>query len=116
MLLVECTYRCKPGLRPRLLEIVKPNIEGSRKEPGNISYTHYPDLYDEDAMFVFEKWETREAFELHGKTEHHRTFTALRRPLLVPDSFQITIYEGEVFDDLTRAARAFAQQNINPQE
>lgn len=58
MLLVEAYYTCKPGKRPELLEIVKPNIEGTRKEPGNISYMHYPDPNNENNMFVFEKWES----------------------------------------------------------
>ncbi|HAR50036.1 hypothetical protein ER57_13330 [Smithella sp. SCADC] len=62
MLIVECTYRCKPGTRDQLLAIVKPNVEGSRKEKGNISYTQYPSPENDVDMFVFEKWENPEVF------------------------------------------------------
>jgi len=59
MLIIECTCRCKPGTRDQFLEIVKPNVEGSRKEKGNISYTPYPSPDNDVDMFVFEKWEIR---------------------------------------------------------
>lgn len=114
MLLVEAYYRCKPGMRTRLLEIVKANVEGTRKEPGNISYTHYPDPDDDCGMFVFEKWENEAAFRPHADTEHHRTFCTLRAPLLEPNSYQITFYNAEVNENMTAKARAFAKTNINP--
>jgi len=52
MLIIECTCRCKPGTRDQFLEIVKPNVEGSRKEKGNISYTPYPSPDNDVDMFV----------------------------------------------------------------
>ncbi len=113
MLIVEAYYTCKPGMRPKLLEIVKPNIEGTHKEPGNISYMHYPDPDDENKMFVFEKWESLELFNNHSKTEHHKTFCALRRPLLEPGSYFITIYNAEVNEERTKQSREFVKAAIN---
>lgn len=113
MLIVEAYYTCKPGTRKELLEIVKPNIAGTRKEPGNISYMHYPDPNDETGMFVFEKWESVELFNNHSKTEHHKAFCAARRPLLEPGSYQITIYNAEVNEARTQQSREFVKKAIN---
>ena len=113
MLLVEAYYTCKPGTRDQLLEIVKPNVEGSRKEPGNISYTHYPSPENDQDMFVFEKWESVELFMSHSETEHHKTFCTLRRPLLEPNSDHITMYDSEENVELTQYAREFARTSIN---
>ncbi len=113
MLIVEATYRCKPGTRDRLLEILKPNVEGTRKEKGNISYSHYPSPENEVDMFVFEKWENPEVFAGHSSTPHHRAFCAARRSLLEPDSYHITFWNSEVNEELTASARAFVKANIN---
>ncbi len=113
MLIIECTCRCKPGTRDQFLEIVKPNVEGSRKEKGNISYTPYPSPDNDVDMFVFEKWENPEVFINHSSAPHHQAFSAARRPLLEPDSFHITIWNSEVNEDLTELARAFVKTNIH---
>ena len=113
MLIVEATFRCKPGTRDRLLEIVKPNVEDTRREKRNISYTHYPSPENDVDMFVFEKWESPELFAGHSSTPHHQTFCAVRRPLLDPDSYQITFWNGEVNERLTASSRAFVKAHIN---
>jgi autoinducer 2-degrading protein len=113
MLIVEATYRCKPGTRDRLLEILKANVEGTRREKGNISYAHYPSPENEVYMFVFEKWENPEVFAGHSRTPHHQAFCAARRPLLEPDSYHITFWNSEVNEELTSSALAFVKANIN---
>lgn len=113
MLIVEAYYICKPGTRPQLLEYVKDNIAGTRQEPGNISYQHYPDPENEDAMFVFEKWESAELFNQHDKTEHHKKFCALRRPLLMPGSYKIWIYDAEICAPVHNRVQEFVKAHIN---
>ena len=113
MLIVEAYYTCKPGMRDKLLEIVKPNIDGTRREPGNISYAHYPSPDNDVDMFVFEKWESLELFNNHSKTEHHKTFCAARRPLLEAGSYFITIYNAEVTEERTQQSREFVRRAIN---
>lgn len=113
MLIVEAAYRCKPGKRDQLLAILKANVEGTRKEKGNISYAHYPSLENNVDMFVFEKWENPEVFAGHSRTPHHRAFCAARRPLLEPDSYHIIFWNSEVNEELTASAREFVKAHIN---
>ena len=114
MLLVEAYYRCKPGMRDKLFEILKENVECTRKEPGNISYAHYPSPDNDQDVFVFEKWENLEIFENHPKTEHHKRFCELRRPLLEANSYKITFYDAEVNVPRTEYSNnIFVKQNIN---
>lgn len=113
MLIVECYYTCKPGTRAQVLEYCKENIEGTRKEEGNISYMHYPDPNDENSVFVFEKWENAELFNKHDKTKHHKKFSALRRPLLEPNSFKIWIYDAEICEPVLNRVREFVKGHIN---
>ena len=114
MIIVEASYRVKPGMRDKLLELCKANMEGSRKEPGNIAYTHYPSPDNDQDVFVFEKWESEEAFSTHSSTKHHQEFCKLRAPMLEPNTYQITFYNSEINQKMTDAARAFAKTNINP--
>ena len=106
MLLVEVYYTCKPGTRDQVLEFAKVNVAATRQESGNLSYTQYPSPDNDQDMFVFEKWESVEHFMSHSKTEHNKTFSALRRPHLEPGSYQITIYNAEENVELTEAVRA----------
>ena len=113
MLIVIASYTCKPGKRPELLEIMKDNIINTRKEPGNISYDHFPSPWNDCDMHVTERWESVEAFLPHGDTEHHKRFSALRRPLLEPNSYHITLYDSEENVELTELTRKFAREHIN---
>lgn len=113
MLIVEAYYRCKPGSRDQLMELLKPNVEATRKEPGNLSYAHYPSPDNDVDVFVFEKWENVELFNHHSKTEHHQTFCSARRPLLEPGSYHITIYNAEENVERTAKSREFVKLSIN---
>lgn len=113
MIIVEVYYRAKPGKRDEIIQLAKPNVEGSRKEKGNISYTHYASIENDQDMFVFERWENADALRAHGASEHHKAFSAARRPLLEEGSFKITVYNAE--EDLAIKAEneAFVKKNIN---
>ena len=113
MIIVEVYYRAKPGMREKILELAKPNVEGSRKEKGNLSYTHYPSPENDQDVFVFEKWESFADLDAHGKTEHHRTFSAARAPLLESNSFKITIWDSELNEAQTKSSQEFANRAIN---
>ena len=53
-IVVSVKYVLKPGKRSELLSFVMDNVVNTRKERGNIAYSHYPSLEDEQEMFVFE--------------------------------------------------------------
>lgn len=113
MLIVVAKYTCKPGMRDELMKILVDNVENTRKEPGNISYDHFPSWENENDMYVLERWENLEVFQPHSSTEHHKRFCALRRPLLEPNSYHITFYNAEENVEYTNVARAWSQEHIN---
>jgi quinol monooxygenase YgiN len=113
MLIVTAYYLCKEDKRDEVLEYCQENIRETRKEPGNISYMHYPDPENDNGVFVLEKWENETLFDKHDKTEHHRKFSALRRPLLQPNSYEITIYNAEPNDRENDRVHEFVKNHIN---
>lgn len=113
MIIVEVYYRAKPGMRDKIIELAKPNVDGSRKEKGNISYTHYASIENDQDMFVFERWENPDALRAHSKTEHHMAFSAARRPLLEEGSFKMTVYDATENVEITQESAAFVKKAIN---
>jgi len=72
MLVITGTYIVKPGLRDEFLEeIFKSGIYAEfLKEEGNISYDYYYPCGNSDAVFFFERWKDREAWEAHKAAPH----------------------------------------------
>lgn len=55
-------------------EMVKPLIENSRREAGNISYDIYPDVLHPNWYIILETWKSDEALEAHNQTPHYLAF------------------------------------------
>lgn len=55
-------------------EMVKPLVENSRKEPGNISYDIYPDVLHPNWYLILETWESDDALQIHNQTAHYLAF------------------------------------------
>ncbi|MBR0445062.1 MAG: antibiotic biosynthesis monooxygenase [Clostridia bacterium] len=72
MIVLNVTYKCKPGLREEFLErILSEGIdEKSRAEEGNFKYDYYLSFEDNDELLLVEKWENDEALAAHGKQPH----------------------------------------------
>lgn len=87
-------YRMKPGTRDQLMEIAKINMEKTRQEKGNLSYTHYPSMENDQDMFVFELWETREDVERHCKAPHYLEFARKRLPMM--ESYEFKTFQAEL--------------------
>jgi len=101
-IILEVNYRVKPGMREELLKIVKDNVDNTRKEAGNIKYTHYASIENEQDMFVFEMWESVAHVEAHIHTEHYLEFANKRKPMLEKYDYKIyevkLVQEGETVD------------------
>lgn len=52
------------------LEVFKRMIEPTKKEKGYIEYEMYQDEEDPSLFIVLEKWESKEDFDSHLKSEH----------------------------------------------
>lgn len=95
MIVIAVKYSVKPGLRNKLMEIARKNVEETRKEHGNIDYAHYPSMENDRDMFVFEVWESYKDVEAHIYAPHYLDFSEKRRPMLVENSYEYTVYESQ---------------------
>lgn len=99
--IVAVKYRLKPGKREELLTFVADNVLNTRKEPGNLEYTHYPSLEDEQEMFVFEKWEDVKNLDAHIRMPHYVAFANRRMPML--EWWEAQIYEIRLIQEVKKA-------------
>lgn len=92
MLAIAVTYKAKSGKREEALRAARICSAKTREEPGNLDYTFYAGIDDEDSFFLFEHWESREALDKHVKSEHLAAFRAALKGLLERPS-EIRIFE-----------------------
>ncbi len=60
----------KPECREEALKLVKELVEETRKEEGNIAYAFHQDINDPDFFAMIEEWESPQALQAHGNSEH----------------------------------------------
>ena len=80
MIILNVTYKCKPGMREKFVEAIK--AEGidaaSRAEAGNFKYDYYMSVDNSDELLLVEKWQDAEALAEHGKQPHFARLGALK--------------------------------------
>ncbi len=96
-IVITVWYTCKPGMRDKVMELAKKNVEETRKEPGNLVYAHYPSMENDQDMFVIEVWDSYEAVEKHIYMPHYLEFSLARKPLLVEGTYRYVTYQAEEF-------------------
>jgi quinol monooxygenase YgiN len=74
MIVLNVTYKCKPGMREAFLETIKSEkIDAAcRAEEGNIKYDYYYAADAGDELLLIEKWRDAEAVAIHGEQEHFK--------------------------------------------
>lgn len=72
MIRVVARERVQHGKKEKTLPLFREMIETTRKEAGCISYTLNEMVDDADVLAMVEVWESREALDLHMKSEHFR--------------------------------------------
>ncbi|MEB3282457.1 MAG: putative quinol monooxygenase [Lyngbya sp.] len=87
-------YKIKPEKRERFLELAKPGLEQSPKEPGNISYFLYEDIEDSNCFLYFEEWQDREALKEHLQQPYITPLIKEISELLAEDA-DVRIYDIE---------------------
>jgi quinol monooxygenase YgiN len=102
-IVVSVKYVLKPGKRDELLSFVMDNVKNTRAEKGNIGYSHYPSLENDQEMFVFEHWETFEDLENHIEMPHYVVFDNKRKPLL--ESYEAQVFEATLYRSICKAPR-----------
>jgi quinol monooxygenase YgiN len=85
MIVVAGTMRVDPARRDHFLEVVRPVVESTRAEPGNVQYRYCLDSEDPTIFLIFEEWQSEEAFQAHFATAHMQTFLAALPTLGITD-------------------------------
>ncbi len=73
---------------PRARELMNKIVEIGRSEEGIVQYTFYPNPDKDNAWFLFEEWESREAHDAHFESDAMQA--------LVPEFFELLAEEPSV--------------------
>ena len=82
MIALHVRLHASEGHAPEIEQLLLDLAEGSRSEPGNISYHIYRDLEEGKTFSVVEEYRDEDAFANHLATEHIAMYRS-RLPLLV---------------------------------
>lgn len=66
----------------KVIELYKELVEETRKEEGCIRYELYQDSADFTILTMLEEWESREALDLHMKSEHFIRIVPQLKPFM----------------------------------
>ena len=80
MIVLNVTYKCRPGMREALLEAIRAEgiDEASRAEAGNLKYDYYLPFGGGDELLLVEKWQDADALAAHGRQPHFLRLGALK--------------------------------------
>jgi quinol monooxygenase YgiN len=85
MIHVLAIITAKPGMRDRILESFRANVEAVRAEAGCVSYEAVVDLraaaagfaqFGPDTFVVVEKWDSTEALQAHAVAPHMKAYAS----------------------------------------
>ncbi|MDD3415552.1 MAG: putative quinol monooxygenase [Lachnospiraceae bacterium] len=62
----------KPEMISEYNVLIQKLIEETRKEEGNLSYTHYEDISDSGKYILLEFWKDAKSLEMHFQTPHFK--------------------------------------------
>jgi quinol monooxygenase YgiN len=74
MIILAVSAPIKPEHRDEMIQAAIAVQDATRQEPGCITYTFHTEVADPNKFFVYEVWESNEAWDSHMKQEHTRTF------------------------------------------
>ena len=100
MIVLNVTYKCRPGMREKFLEaILREGIDAaSRSEPGNLKYDYYIPFDGGDDLLLVEHWRDEAALKAHADTPHYAKLKELKPAYVtetVVERYEITEHEKE---------------------
>ncbi|KGP74447.1 putative quinol monooxygenase [Pontibacillus yanchengensis] len=93
MIITHAHFQIDPTKEQEFLEEIRPLMEQSRAEDGNISYDLLKDTEKENTYTMVEVWKDMEAVEVHGNSNHFTAFLE-KAPQFLTAPLQIESYEG----------------------
>jgi quinol monooxygenase YgiN len=82
MIIVIAPFKSKSGMRNKILSLVEPCIEATRKEPGCYMYELMISTEDENVFSFVEKWKDKESLRQHLASYHVKKFFGERAQYL----------------------------------
>ncbi|WP_282801654.1 putative quinol monooxygenase [Secundilactobacillus kimchicus] len=74
MKVINVDLAVKPGQQESYEAFIDQLVQGSRSEPGNISYNHFKKLGSDTDYEIIEHWQDDDAVAFHNNTSHFQTF------------------------------------------
>ena len=80
MLVINIFYRGKNGSAKKFAEEMVSSgiVDLVRKEEGNLGYSYFFPMEDEETVLLIDKWEDENALDRHHKTEMMKKIAELR--------------------------------------
>jgi quinol monooxygenase YgiN len=91
MVILVATLKSAEGKGDSVAEEFKKLVPRVLKDPGTIGYMVCRAVDDPNKFLVFEQYESREAFQAHGQTEHFKAFGQATRGMFAARA-EITFY------------------------
>ncbi|MEM1503049.1 putative quinol monooxygenase [Domibacillus sp. 8LH] len=74
MIIIHARFQVNPAKEQAFLEEIRPLIEGSRAEDGNIAYDLMKDTEQAHAYTMVEVWKDADAVAFHNTSSHFTAF------------------------------------------
>jgi quinol monooxygenase YgiN len=97
MIIIHAGFQVQTDKEEDFLAEIRPLIEASRAEEGNISYDLVKDTEKAGAYTMVELWKDMDAVKFHNQTEHFTSFTA-KAPQYFAAPPQVKVYEAQPAD------------------
>ena len=81
MIVLNVTYKCKPGMREKFLEAIRAEgIDAAcRAEDGNYKYDYYLSADNDNELLLVEKWRDAAAVSAHQGQAHFKRLGEIKQ-------------------------------------
>ncbi|MBN8203637.1 MULTISPECIES: putative quinol monooxygenase [Bacillaceae] len=93
MIIIHAGFQVQTDKENDFLAEIRPLIEASRAEEGNISYDLVKDTEKAGSYTMMELWKDMDAVKFHNQTEHFTSFTA-KAPQYFSAPPQVKVYDA----------------------
>lgn len=97
MIIIHAGFQVQTEKETEFLAEIRPLIEASRAEEGNISYDLLKDTEQTGSYTMVELWKDMDAVKFHNQTEHFTSFTA-KAPQYFAAPPQVKLYDAQAVD------------------
>ncbi|WP_264740469.1 putative quinol monooxygenase [Cytobacillus firmus] len=97
MIIIHAGFQIQTDKEKDFLTEIRPLIEASRAEEGNISYDLVKDTEKAGSYTMMELWKDMDAVKFHNQTEHFTAFTA-KAPHYFAAPPQVKLFNAQPVD------------------